>query len=45
MPLLGLVSETHVPQRCDALPPGLFEALRGVDLVLHAGDVGELQPA
>jgi putative phosphoesterase len=42
MPVLGLVSDTHVPQRCDALPPGLVEALRGVDLVLHAGDVGEL---
>jgi putative phosphoesterase len=42
MPVLGLVSDTHMPRRCDALPPGLFEALRGVDLLLHAGDVGEL---
>src|SRR5205807_1965311 len=42
MPVLGLVSDTHLPQRCDALPPGLFEALRGVDLVLHCGDAGEL---
>ena len=42
MPVLGLVSDTHMPRRCDALPPGLFEALGGVDLVLHAGDVGEL---
>ncbi|HEY3111716.1 MAG TPA: YfcE family phosphodiesterase [Chloroflexota bacterium] len=42
MPVLGLVSDTHIPQRCDALPAGLFEALRGVDLLLHAGDVGEL---
>jgi putative phosphoesterase len=42
VPVLGLVSDTHIPRRCDALPPGLFEALRGVDLVLHAGDVGEL---
>jgi putative phosphoesterase len=42
MPVLGLVSDTHMPQRCDALPGGLFEALRGVDLLLHAGDVGEL---
>jgi putative phosphoesterase len=42
MPVLGLVSDTHMPQRCDALPPGIFEALRGVDLLLHAGDVGEL---
>lgn len=32
-----------MPQRCSVLPPSLFGALRGVDLVLHAGDVGELQ--
>jgi putative phosphoesterase len=31
-----------MPERCSALPPALFEALRGVDLLLHAGDVGEL---
>lgn len=40
---LGLVADTHLPDRCAALPPALFDALRGVDLVLHAGDVGELR--
>lgn len=40
---LGLVADTHLPERCAALPPALFAALRGVDLVLHAGDVGELR--
>src|SRR5215211_7634397 len=39
---IGLVSDTHMPERCPALPPALFEALRGVELLLHAGDVGEL---
>ncbi len=39
---IGLVSDTHMPERCPALPPALFEALRGADLLLHAGDVGEL---
>lgn len=39
---LGLVSDTHMPDRCAALPPALFEALRGVDLLIHSGDVGEL---
>jgi putative phosphoesterase len=39
---LALVSDTHMPNRCRALPPALFDALAGADLLLHAGDVGEL---
>lgn len=39
---LGLISDTHMPDRLSGLPPALFEILRGVDLLLHAGDVGEL---
>lgn len=39
---LGLVSDTHMPERCTDLPLALFTVLEGVDLVLHAGDVGEL---
>ena len=33
--LVGLVSDTHGLVR-----PGLFDALAGVELILHAGDVG-----
>ena len=36
---IGLVSDTHVPIAEKELPPELLEALRGVDLILHAGDV------
>jgi putative phosphoesterase len=39
---IGLVSDTHMPQRLPALPPALSDVLAGVDLLLHAGDVGEL---
>src|SRR5579859_7276030 len=39
---LGLISDTHMPQRCDALPGVLNDLFCGVDLILHAGDVGEL---
>ena len=39
---VGLVSDTHMPERCAELPPSLFDVLAGVDLLLHAGDVGEL---
>ena len=43
MACAGLISDTHLPQRCLALPPALFSIFRGVDLILHAGDVGELR--
>jgi len=39
---IGLVSDTHMPERCIALAPALDTVLQGVDLLLHAGDVGEL---
>lgn len=39
---IGLISDTHMPLRCRVLPPNLGEVLDGIDLLLHAGDVGEL---
>jgi uncharacterized protein len=40
--VVGLVSDTHMPLRRRTLPSALFDVLRGVDFLLHAGDVGEL---
>jgi uncharacterized protein len=37
---VGVVADTHCPEYLDDLPPGLLDGLRGVDLILHAGDVG-----
>ena len=39
---VALVSDTHMPRRCRAFPPALFDVLAGADLLIHAGDVGEL---
>lgn len=39
---LGLLSDTHLPDRRRELPPTLSSIFDGVDLLLHAGDVGEL---
>lgn len=39
---VGLISDTHMPDRLAQLPDAIFEVMRGVNLVLHAGDVGEL---
>jgi putative phosphoesterase len=40
---IGLVADTHCPEFIDHLPPELFERLEGVDMILHAGDVGGLE--
>lgn len=37
---LGVVADTHCPEFMDSLPAALAPALAGVDLILHAGDVG-----
>ncbi|MFH1141256.1 MAG: metallophosphoesterase family protein [Chloroflexota bacterium] len=36
---VGLLSDTHIPDAEKALPPETMEAFRGVDLILHAGDI------
>jgi putative phosphoesterase len=34
-----VVADTHIPDRLPALPPQLFTALGGVNVILHAGDL------
>jgi len=36
---IGLLADTHIPIAAKELPPELIEAFRGVDLILHAGDI------
>ena len=39
---VGLLGDTHLPDRARALPPAVFAALAGVDLLLHTGDLSAL---
>lgn len=39
---IGLISDTHIPEARKQLWPQAFDALRGVDLILHGGDIHEL---
>src|SRR5438067_983904 len=39
---LGLISDTHIPEARRELWPQVFEAFRGVDAILHAGDIHDL---
>jgi putative phosphoesterase len=36
---VGVISDTHVPTAAHSLPAVIFEAFKGVDLILHAGDI------
>lgn len=37
-----MISDTHMPKRWKRLPEAIFDIFADVDLILHAGDVGEL---
>lgn len=37
--LIGLLSDTHIPDHAKKLPDQLEEVFRGVDLILHGGDI------
>jgi putative phosphoesterase len=39
---VGVISDTHIPAIVPSLPPAVFEIFKGVDLILHAGDIVEL---
>jgi putative phosphoesterase len=43
MAIIGVIADTHVPQRLKQLPKGIDVALRGVDLIWHAGDINSLR--
>ncbi len=40
---IGVLADTHVPDAFPALPPRVLEMLGGVDIILHAGDICDLQ--
>ena len=39
MPTFGVITDTHIPQRIKVLPPRVCEVFRGVERILHAGDI------
>lgn len=38
---IGVVADTHIPERGRFIPPELFRVFADVDLILHAGDLVE----
>ena len=42
MPTLGIIADTHIPQRLSQLPAGIQAVFKNVDLIVHAGDLNKL---
>lgn len=40
--LIGLLSDTHIPDHAKRLPDQLKDVFRGVDMILHGGDIFSL---
>jgi len=40
---IGLISDTHIPEARHELWPQAFAALKGADVILHAGDIYDLR--
>ena len=40
---VGVLADTHLPYRLKQLPPAVPRLFRDVDLILHAGDVDQLE--
>jgi putative phosphoesterase len=39
---IGVLSDTHIPDRSEDIPAEILEAFKNVDMVIHAGDILEL---
>ena len=40
--LIGLISDTHIPDRAKEIPENVYSAFKNGDLILHAGDLTSL---
>lgn len=40
---IGLISDTHIPDRTDKLPDNIYNIFCDVDLILHAGDLTDIK--
>ena len=41
--IIGLISDTHIPEAGPLLPTEIYDSFKGVDLILHAGDIHVLE--
>ena len=37
--LIGVISDTHIPERADKIPEAVFEVFKDVEMIFHVGDL------
>ena len=40
---IGVIADTHIPDRADSIPPKILEEFKHVDMIIHAGDLVDLK--
>ncbi|MEW6074670.1 MAG: metallophosphoesterase [Candidatus Omnitrophota bacterium] len=40
---IGVIADTHIPDRADAIPEEILKEFRNVDMVIHAGDLVDVK--
>ena len=40
---IGVISDTHIPNKRKNIPDIVFDLFQGVDIIIHAGDIAEMQ--
>jgi len=39
---IGVISDTHIPDKCEHIPEAVLKAFKHVDMIVHAGDMVDL---
>ena len=40
---IGVISDTHIPERAAQVPEAVLRAFKGVDMIIHAGDLVDIK--
>ena len=40
---IGVISDTHIPDRAEIIPQQVMDDFKGVDMIIHAGDLVDLK--
>ncbi len=40
---IGVISDTHIPDKCEHIPAAVLDVFKHVDMVIHAGDIVSLK--